>query len=74
MNALSDSQTCIQARIVSDAPLIAAVLRLRYVHRQVAIDNMGPGLVVISVIGYNIPQGPQKYSLVVQVCPFSCTV
>lgn len=28
---------------------------------------MGPGLVVILVTGFNIPQGPQKYSLVVQV-------
>ena len=25
---------------------------------------MGPGLVVITVLGHNIPQGPQNYSLV----------
>lgn len=34
---------------------------------QVVIDSMGAGLVVILVTGYNIPQGPQKYSLAVQV-------
>ncbi|BDA48509.1 probable serine protease/ABC transporter B family protein tagA at N-terminal half [Coccomyxa sp. Obi] len=33
---------------------------------QVVIPSMGPGLVVILVTGFNIPQGPQKYSLVVQ--------
>lgn len=31
---------------------------------QVVIASMKPGLVVITVLGHNIPQGPQNYSLV----------
>ena len=33
---------------------------------QVSWNNLGSGLVVITVAGFNIPKPPQNYSLVVQ--------
>lgn len=34
---------------------------------QAALDNLTPGVVIITVTGFAVPRPPQRYALVVQV-------